>query len=108
MIGETLRDAGYMVIEAAGPAEALAVMDGHPNPVHLLLTDVVMPEMNGRELARALALAWPRMKVLFMSGYTDDAIVQHGVLEPGIAFLGKPFTSDALARKVRAILDAAT
>jgi PAS domain S-box-containing protein len=107
IIGELLRDAGYTVTEAASPEEALALAQDQREPIHLLLTDVVMPKMNGRALARALARVWPRMKVLFMSGYTDDAIVQHGVLEPGIAFLEKPFTADALARKVRDVLGAA-
>ncbi len=105
MISDTLRGAGYTVLEAAGAAEALAAIERRPGPVDLVLTDVVMPGLNGRDLARRLVSARPGMKVLFMSGYTDDAIVRHGVLEPGIAFLAKPFTSGALARKVREVLE---
>ncbi len=107
IIGETLSDAGYTVIEAGSPQQARALADARVESIDLLVTDVIMPEMNGRELARVLVAGRPRMKVLFMSGYTDDAILQHGVLEPGIAFLGKPFTAEALARKVRDLLGAA-
>ena len=89
-IGQTLRDAGYGVIEAAGPADALLRMETQADPVHLLLTDVVMPGMNGRNLSRRLARDRPQIKVPYMSGYTDEAIDQHGVLEPGVAFLAKP------------------
>jgi CheY-like chemotaxis protein len=104
---EVLERAGYMVLEARNGAEALQVHQQHEGPIHLLLTDVVMPGMNGRELAEQLAPLEPEMKVLYMSGYTDDTIVQHGVLEPGVAFLQKPFSPAALTRKVREVLEAA-
>jgi len=77
----------------------------HPGPVHLLLTDVVMPDQGGREVADAVRVRRPGVKVLYVSGYMDDAVVRHGVLEATDAFLQKPFTPLALARKVRAVLD---
>ncbi len=90
----------------ANAREALAVAREHQGPIHLLVADVVMPGASGRELARQLAETRPDTKVLYVSGYTDDAIVHHGMLEPGLAFLHKPFTPEALARKVRELLDA--
>jgi FixJ family two-component response regulator len=74
--------------------------------IDVLLTDVVMPGLSGPELTQKLTARRPGLKVIYMSGYTDEAIVQHGVLQPGIAFLHKPFTSDVLARKIRDVLDA--
>jgi DNA-binding NarL/FixJ family response regulator len=74
-------------------------------PIHLLLTDVMMPEMSGRELTEQFARLRPDAKVLYMSGYTDDAIVRHGILRSGIGYLQKPFSPDTLARKVRELLD---
>ena len=85
--------------------EALSLCQQHQEPIHLLVTDVVMPHMNGRQLAERLALQRPEIKILYISGYTDDVVVHGGLLEPGRAFLQKPFTSDALARKVRRVLD---
>jgi len=94
------------VLTAGGPEEALRLVAGFGDPIHLLLTDVVMPQMSGRELATRLAPGHPDMKVLYMSGYTDDVIVGHGVLDPGLAFLAKPFTPRTLAGKVRDVLEA--
>ncbi len=99
---------GYNLIEASHGDEALLLSAHYDAPIHLLLTDVVMPGMNGRQLAERLLLARPRLKVLYVSGYTDDAIVHHGVIDPGIAYLPKPVSPDALARKLRELLDPLT
>jgi len=96
---------GYTVLAAASGAEALKLAADHTGPIHLLVTDVVLPGMSGRELATRFQSVRPGLKVLYTSGYTDDAVVHHGVLDPGIAFLQKPFTSGTLARKVRETLD---
>jgi DNA-binding NtrC family response regulator len=96
---------GYTVLEAADAESALRLFGKHEGEIHLLLTDVVMPDASGRELADKLVSLRPRMKVLYMSGYTDDAVVRHGVLQEGIPFLQKPFTPESLARKLRAVLD---
>jgi PAS domain S-box-containing protein len=100
-----LKRQGYAVVDAHDAAAALAIASKHDGRIHLLLTDVVMPKMSGRELAEKLGPTRPDMKVLFMSGYTDDTIVHHGVLGEGVAFLQKPITPDTLARKVREVLD---
>lgn len=102
-----LRDNGYDVLTAADGSEAMRVAQQSSAPIHLLLTDVVMPGMNGRALAERLALGNPAMKVLYMSGYTDTFIAGHGALEPGTQLLHKPFTEETLTRKVREVLDAA-
>jgi DNA-binding NarL/FixJ family response regulator len=86
----------------------MATAGRHDGPVHLLVTDVVMPGMGGRELAELLRARHPGLKVLYVSGYTDDAVVRHGIVEAHDAFLQKPFSPLALARKVRAILDGQT
>ena len=101
-----LRDNGYKVLTAADGSEAERVAAQNSEPIHLLLTDVVMPGINGRVLAERLASRYPAMKVLYMSGYTDSFIAGHGVLEEGIHLLHKPFTEEALMRKVRELLDA--
>jgi len=100
-----LESRGYTVLEAGRGEEALAVSEQHQGPIHLLLTDVVMPGMSGRELAERLGSKRPELKVVYMSGYTDDAIVRHGLLEQATAFIQKPFTPSSLARKVREVLD---
>jgi two-component system, cell cycle sensor histidine kinase and response regulator CckA len=102
---DILRGAGYQVFEAPNAAEAIKVSQRHAGPIHLLVTDVVMPHIGGQELARRLAAERPRMRVLYMSGYTDDAIVQHGAVDLSIAFLPKPITPDTLLGKVRETLD---
>ena len=99
------RQNGRGLLEGGKAREAIALARRHEAPIELLLTDVIMPGMNGRELARILAETRPRMKVLYMSGYTDAAISQQGILAPGTAFLSKPFTPDVLARKVREVID---
>jgi PAS domain S-box-containing protein len=99
-----MRHQGYTVIEAGRPSEAIALAMEQSQPVHLLLTDVVMPEMGGRALAEKLVELLPGLAVLFMSGYTDDAVVRHGVQESNVAFLQKPFTQDTLLRKIREVL----
>ena len=103
---DIMRGAGYQVLDAPNAAEAIKLSQRHAGPIHLLVTDVVMPHIGGRELARRLAAERPRMRVLYMSGYTDDAIVQHGTVDPSIAFLPKPLTPDTLLGKVRETLDA--
>src|SRR4029077_16862054 len=94
----------YRVIEATGPREAIEIARDSPQTIHLLVTDVVMPEMDGRALARTLVAARPTLRVLCMSGYTDDLIAHSGVLESGTLLLEKPFTALALLVRVRAAL----
>ncbi len=102
---EALEGSGYTVLEADAPGQALRVTERHPGPIHVLLTDVVMPQMSGRALAKQLSSSRPEMKVLYMSGYPDEALGDHGVLRIGTALLQKPFTPEDLARKVREVLD---
>ena len=100
-----LEQAGYSVVEASKGAEALRFCAEHATGVDLLLTDVVMPEMSGKELADQLRSKCPDLKIVFMSGYTDESIVHHGVLDSSVEFIQKPFTPAALIRKVREVLD---
>ena len=96
---------GYRVLVAESGAEALMLVEQHVEPIHLVVTDVVMPGMNGREVVDRLRARRPDVKALYLSGYTDEAIVHHGIIESGIPFLQKPFTLEALGRKVREVLD---
>lgn len=105
LVTRALEGRGYTVFAASSPDEALQIGRQEPGPIHLLLTDVIMPGMNGRALAEQLTLIRPKIKVLYMSGYTDSAIIHHGVLEPGVAFIQKPFSLAAIAVKVRETLD---
>jgi len=100
-----LERAGYRILTATGGADAVRLCEQHRGEIDLLLTDVVMPEMSGRELERRVMGTDPKLKVLFMSGYADDAIVHHGVLDPGTRFIGKPFSVRELRQKVREVLD---
>jgi CheY-like chemotaxis protein len=100
-----LQKQGYKVLEATQGDEALFICGQHKEPIHLLVTDVVMPGMSGRELAERLTSLRPEIKILYMSGHTNSAIFHHGVLEPGVILLQKPFTLEGLARKVREVLD---
>jgi two-component system cell cycle sensor histidine kinase/response regulator CckA len=106
VVQNVLKRHGYTVLQASDGRAALDLVASHPEPIDLLITDVIMPGMSGRQLADRLRELRAGMKVLFVSGYTDDAIIRHGMLEPGIAFLQKPFTPESLAAKVRQVLDA--
>jgi PAS domain S-box-containing protein len=106
LIERTLRGQGYRVLAAANAAEAKAFAREHEGPIHMLLTDVVLPGTGGRDVARQVLAERADVRVAYMSGYTDDVIVHHGVLEPGLAFIQKPFTGEALLRKTREVLSA--
>jgi CheY-like chemotaxis protein len=105
LVRESLQQNGYTVLEAKDGTEALRISKRYKDPIHLLLTDVIMPGMNGRELAQGLASSHSDMKVLYMSGYTENAVVHDGVLDSGMALLLKPFTRDQLAKRVRELLE---
>ena len=105
LTSEVLQTLGYKVLQAADPGEAARVSKLHGGPIHLMLTDVVLPQMDGKKLYALLSPLFPGMKALFVSGYAENAIVHHGVLNAGVNFLHKPFTVEALTKTVRKILD---
>jgi DNA-binding response OmpR family regulator len=100
-----LTSRGYSVLSVEDVSQAVSVSEQHEGPIHLLLTDVVLPGISGREVAKQITAHRPETKVLFTSGYTANAIVHHGVLDAGLHFLQKPFTMATLSEKVRAVLD---
>ena len=104
MINRQLTTSGYRVLTASNGDEALSLVGKHPEPIQLLITDVIMPLMGGKELADRLAVIYPGLRILFMSGYTDNSIVHHGVIEPGIKFIQKPFSMVDFMRKIREVL----
>ena len=100
-----LEELGYKVMTAATPGEAIRVAGEHAGEIQLVITDVIMPEMNGRDLVDQLHSRYPKLKYLFMSGHPANVIARHGVLEEGVAFIEKPFSMGALAAKAREVLD---
>jgi CheY-like chemotaxis protein len=107
LVRDVLGRAGYTVMECRNGAEAEFMASNFGGTIHLLITDVVMPGRSGRELAKALRVSRPQIPVLFMSGYTDNAIAHHGVIDADVEFLEKPFTPDQLLHRVRSIIDGA-
>ena len=104
-VRDLLEECGYDVVEAAGAEEALRWAERHQGPIHLLLTDVIMPGLSGRQLAERIGAMRPETKILFMSGYTGDIVIRYWLQEMGVAFIQKPFEAESLERKVRALLD---
>jgi len=104
LVHEVLKGKGYNLLEASSGKAAVSIFKAYPDTIHLVLTDVIMPNMGGPKMRDQLVKLRPDIKVLFMSGYTDDAIAHSGVLTPGTAFIEKPFTPVGLARKIREIL----
>lgn len=103
LVKRTLEKNGYRVLAASQGDEAIELSAAHKGPIHLLITDVILPKISGRQTAEQITAQRPKTRVLFMSGYTNDAVVQHGILEPGIEFIPKPFSSEVLLRKVHAL-----
>jgi CheY-like chemotaxis protein len=96
---------GYQVLTATDGKDALQIVETHRGPIDLVLTDVVMPNMSGPELVEHLQAQSPQMKVLYMSGYTEDAVIRHGLLRADVSFIQKPYSPQGLAQKVRQVLD---
>ena len=105
LITEVLTTAGYTVVTAGNGVEALRAAAAHAGRIHLLLTDLVMGEMGGRELAEKFSVKAPHAKLIYMSGYTDDTVVRHGILEAKTEFLQKPFSAPGLLQRIRSVLD---
>ena len=105
MTTRILSSNGYTVMDAVSGPEALQIADGYQDSIHLLLTDVIMPKMNGRDLADRLTLQHPAMRILYMSGYTGNVLVNHEVVDAGLAFIQKPFAAQTLLHRVRDVLD---
>jgi DNA-binding NtrC family response regulator len=105
LVRETLQRAGYRMLDAPGPIEAKRIAEQHRGVIQLMITDVVMPKINGRDLAEQVGRKRPDMKVLYMSGYTDNAVLNSGILDKDVAFLQKPFTPISLTQKVREVLE---
>lgn len=103
--GRMLKNYGYTVQEAANGAEALHICAEYPNPIHLVITDIVMPDMNGKEIARRVAASRPGIGILYMSGYLDDTVLPDGVVKTVSGYIQKPFTEESLCSKVRSVLD---
>jgi CheY-like chemotaxis protein len=105
IMARTLRECGYTVLEAAGGPQALEILQEQSAPVNLIIADVVMPEISGRELAERMLERWPDVPILFTSGYTGLFVVQRGLLDEGQEFIQKPIAPDMLAQRVREMLD---
>jgi len=105
-VRRTLEGSGYTVVEARDVGEATQLASEYEGPIDFLITDLIMPEMSGRDLARQVAQLRPDVRVLFMSGYSDHTVLRQGMLSPDMQFLAKPFTRESLLDKVREILDA--
>jgi CheY-like chemotaxis protein len=108
LVRAMLQKFGYRVLEATDGSVALQVCDRHEGPIHLLLTDVIMPQLSGKELAERITEVRPDINVLFMSGYTDNHIATHGILDEGVALIQKPFSETELLKTVRIVLESGT
>lgn len=103
--GRMLTNYGYTVLETANGAQAFDICDGFPDPIHLFITDIIMPDMNGKEIARRVVASRPGIGILYMSGYLDDTVLPDGVVKTVSGYIQKPFTAESLCSKVRSVLD---